>query len=56
MMKKRRMLQQGCHGFLFRVVNNSESRATSEDIPVAKGYLEVFPNDLYTLPLDKNTV
>ena len=46
------LLKKGCQGFLAYVVCN-ENEMRLEDIPIVRDFLDVFPNDLPGLPLNR---
>ena len=46
------LLRKGCQGFLAYVVNE-ENDLKLEDIPIVRDYLDVFPEDLPRLPLER---
>ena len=55
-MKAKRLLDSGCVGYLASVVDTSlEQHSKPEDVPVVQEFLEVFPEDLPRLPLDRET-
>ena len=53
-MKVRRLLNSGCMGYLASVVDTSlEQQLKPEDVPVVHNFLDIFPDDLPRLPLDR---
>ncbi|KAJ0509396.1 putative nucleotidyltransferase, Ribonuclease H [Helianthus annuus] len=49
-LKARKCLQKGCAAFLAHIVDKKAAEPKIEDIPVAREYPEVFPEDLPGLP------
>ena len=49
----KRLLRQGCEGFLATVIDTQQQELKLEDIPVVKEFPEVFPDDLPGLPPDR---
>ena len=47
------LLQNGCKGYLAHVVDTRSSEARLEDVPVVRDFLDVFPDDLPGLPLER---
>ncbi|KAM2519449.1 hypothetical protein ACFX1W_000071 [Malus domestica] len=52
-MKAKRLLSKGCQGYLAHVVLNDDAPSSAEDVRVVKYFLDVFPEDLLGLPLDR---
>ena len=47
------MMQQGCAGYVASVVDIAKAtKPQSQDIPIARNFLDVFPYDLPRLPPD----
>ncbi|KAI3772831.1 hypothetical protein L6452_04025 [Arctium lappa] len=53
MIKDKRCLVKGCVGFLPYVVDAKKEKKGLESVPVVSEYPEVFPEDLTTLPPDR---
>ena len=49
-MKARKLLGKGCEGFLCHVVNTEDAKSSLEDIPVAREFLDVFPDEIPGMP------
>ncbi|TYK22326.1 putative DNA/RNA polymerases superfamily protein [Cucumis melo var. makuwa] len=49
-LKAKKLLRKGCTSFLAHVVVLQREKLKSEDVPVVKEFLEVFPDDLSGLP------
>ena len=47
------LLQKGCKGYLAHVVYTRSSGVRLEDVPVVRDFLDVFPDDLPGLPLER---
>ena len=47
------MLHKGYKAYLAHVINKSSSDVTLDNVPVVCEFLDVFPEDLLGLPLDK---
>ena len=47
------LLQKGCKGYLAHVVDTRSSEVRLEDVLVVRDFLDVFPNDLPGLPLER---
>ena len=47
------LLQKGCKGYLAHVVDTRSSEVRLEDVPVVRDFLDVFPDDLPGLPLER---
>ena len=47
------LLQKGCKGYLAHVVDTRSSEVSLEDVPVVRDFLDVFPDDLPGLPLER---
>ena len=45
--------QKGCKGYLAHVVDTRSNEARLEDVPVVSDFLDVFPDDLPGLPLER---
>ena len=45
-----KMLRKGCQGYLEFVVDRRQERTRLEDIPIAKEFSDVFPDDISGLP------
>ena len=53
-MKAKKLLKQGCVGYLASVINAFiEQKVKPEDVPMVRDFLEVFPEDLLGLPSDR---
>ena len=48
-----KMLRKGCQGYLAFVVDRRQEGTRLEDIPIVKEFLDVFPDDISCLPLDR---
>ena len=49
------LLQKGCEGYLAHVVDARSDEVRLEDVPVAREFLDVFPDDLPGLPSEQET-
>ena len=49
----RSLLQKGCSGFLCSITTTKPNKLLKEDIPVVRDYLEVFPEELPGMPIDR---
>ena len=49
------LLQKGCEGYLAHVVDARSDEVRLEDVPVAREFLDVFPDDLPGLPSERET-
>ncbi|XP_063941903.1 uncharacterized protein LOC135149893 [Daucus carota subsp. sativus] len=49
----KKLLRQGCEGYLAHVIDRSKETPSIESIPVVNEFLDVFPNDLPGLPPDR---
>ena len=47
------LLQKGCKGYLAHVVDTRSNEARLEGVPVVRDFLDVFPDDLPGLPLER---
>ena len=47
------LLQKGCKGYLAHVVDTRSSEVRLEDVSVVRDFLDVFPDDLPGLPLER---
>ena len=47
------LLQKGCKGYLAHVVDTRSSEVRFEDVPVVRDFLDVFPDDLPSLPPER---
>ena len=47
------LLQKGCKGYLAHVVDTRSSEVRLEDVPIVRDFLDVFPDDLPGLPLER---
>ena len=53
-MKTRRMLYNECIGYLANIIDTTkEERSKSEDVAVVRNFVEVFPEDLSGIRLDR---
>ncbi|KAL4032362.1 hypothetical protein IC575_005433 [Cucumis melo] len=52
-LKAEKLLRKGCTAFLAHIVVVQREKLKPEDVPVVKEFLNVFPNDLSGLPLDR---
>ena len=52
-LQARSMLKKGCIGFLAYMINSEATNEKLEDIPIVKGFLDIFPEVLPGLPLDR---
>ena len=52
-MAAQRMLRKGCQGYLAYVVETGKDGTLVDEIPVVREFLNVFPNDIARLPLDR---
>ena len=50
----RRLLKKYCFAYLAYVIDNRVSDVKLEDIPVVKEFLDMFPDDLFSLPPDRD--
>ena len=48
-----KMLRKGCQGYLEFVVDRRQEGTRLEDIPIVKEFPDVFPNDISSLPPDR---
>ena len=53
----KRAIRKGCKSFVVTVYNeentNNEDKLKVEDIPILRGYLDVFPEEISGLPLKR---
>ena len=49
------LLQKGCKGYLAHVVDARSDEVRLEDVPVVREFLDVFPDDLPSLPPERET-
>ena len=47
------LLQKGCKGYLAHVVDTPSSEVRLEDVPVVSDFLDVFLNDIPSLPPER---
>ena len=47
------LLQKGCKGYLAHVVDTRSSEVRLEDVPVVRDFLDVFLNDIPSLPPER---
>ena len=52
-MATQRMLSKGCQGYLAYVVETEKEGTLVDEIPVVREFPDVFPNDISSLPLDR---
>ncbi|KAL0553669.1 hypothetical protein IC582_007570 [Cucumis melo] len=52
-LKAKKLLRKGCTAFLAHIVVVQREKLKPEDVPVVKEFLDVFPDDLSGLPLDR---
>ena len=52
-MAAQRMLRKGCQGYLAYVVKTRKEGTLVDEIPVVREFLDVFPDDIARLPLDR---
>ncbi|KAL0561566.1 hypothetical protein IC582_002000 [Cucumis melo] len=52
-LKVEKLLRKGCTAFLAQIVIVQREKLKPEDVPVVKEFLDVFPDDLLGLPLDR---
>ncbi|KAA0060864.1 retrotransposon protein, putative, Ty3-gypsy sub-class [Cucumis melo var. makuwa] len=52
-LKAEKLLRKGCTAFLAHIVVVQREKLMPEDVPVAKEFLDVFPDDLSGLPPDR---
>ncbi|KAA0042166.1 DNA/RNA polymerases superfamily protein [Cucumis melo var. makuwa] len=52
-LKVEKLLRKGCTAFLAQIVIAQREKLKPEDVPVVKEFLDVFPDDLLGLPLDR---
>ncbi|XP_071921808.1 uncharacterized protein [Coffea arabica] len=52
----RKMLSKGAQGFLAFLINAPSDQVKLEDVPVVREFLDVFPEELKTLPLEREVV
>ena len=52
-MAAQRMLRKGCQGYLAYVVETGKDGTLVDEIPIVREFLNVFPNDIARLPLDR---
>lgn len=53
MIEAKKLLRQGCEGYLAHVIDRSKETPNIESIPVVNEFLDVFPDDLPGLPPDR---
>ncbi|XP_043721030.1 uncharacterized protein LOC122668548 [Telopea speciosissima] len=53
-MQARKLLRQGCQGFLASVVDTEVKGSVLTDVPIVKDFLDVFPEDLVELPPERD--
>ncbi|KAH9722972.1 Endonuclease [Citrus sinensis] len=53
MVKAMKMLKKGCEGFLTYIVADHPDGACLEDIPIVREFIDVFPEELPGLPLER---
>ncbi|XP_074336882.1 uncharacterized protein LOC141674054 [Apium graveolens] len=53
-LKAFKMIRNGCDAYLAHAVDNNATTSKFEDIPVVKEFLEVFPEELPGMPLDRD--
>ncbi|KAI3770484.1 hypothetical protein L6452_01618 [Arctium lappa] len=53
MAKARRCVRKGCQSYLAYVIDAKKEKRSMEDIPVVREFPEVFPDDLTSLPLER---
>ncbi|KAJ9551511.1 hypothetical protein OSB04_015556 [Centaurea solstitialis] len=53
MLKAKKCLRKGCHGFLAYVVDSKKEKKGVSDVPRVKDFPKVFPEDLTGLPPDR---
>ena len=52
-LKAKRLLHKGCEAYLERVIEKSSSKITLDNVPIVCEFLDVFPEDLPSLPPDR---
>ena len=52
-LKATKLIRQGCREFLASVINTQRFNIKIEDIPVVSEFPDVLPEDLPSLPLDR---
>ena len=53
-LKAKRLLESECYGYLANIMDNAkEDKTRPKDIPMMREYLKVFPDDLMSLPSDR---
>ncbi|KAL0555981.1 hypothetical protein IC582_004484 [Cucumis melo] len=52
-LKAEKLLRKGCTAFLAHIIVVQREELKPEDVPVVKQFLNVFPDDLSGLPLDR---
>ena len=52
-MQAKKLIRKGCEAYLAYVVDKGREVSNPEDIPVVRDFLDVFPEKLPGLPLDK---
>ena len=52
-MAAHRMLRKGCQGYLAYVVETEKERTLVDEIPVVREFPDVFPDDIASLPPDR---
>jgi hypothetical protein len=52
--KARKFIKKGCQGYLDYLINKPKDESTLEETVVVKYYLNVFPEELSTLPPSKD--
>ncbi|GJW33651.1 retrotransposon protein, putative, ty3-gypsy subclass [Tanacetum coccineum] len=51
--KTRKYLSRGCHAFMAHVINTSFEKKSVEDVSIVNEFLDVFPEDLSGIPLER---
>ena len=49
----RNLLKEGCSGYLAYFINRSKDKAKLEEVEVVRSFPEVFPDELVSLPPDR---
>ena len=52
-LRAQRLLRKGCQGYLAHVVDTRKEVLKLDDIPVVREFLDVFPEDLPRIPIDR---
>ena len=50
-LKAKRLLHKGCEAYLAHMIDKSSSEVTLDNMPMVCEFFDVFPKDLWGLPL-----